>query len=161
MVYMFILYRYQGTESADGQWRPDQVITRGPAARLSVMELPRSSSSRDSRRRRRSQSAVVGSCSPAMRTDAGHTPLKIRRRCCGKKYSERLINWVCYCAQLLQQLPLIVIVETRSVRLDASNWKSSDISQVKWSRYRFKKGFCCYYSVWAVNTRPVCSYRLQ
>lgn len=66
------------------------MTTRGTAAKLAVMVSSKSPQS--SRCRRRSQPPVVGGRSPAMRTDAGHTPLKIRRRCCGKKYSERLIN---------------------------------------------------------------------
>lgn len=87
-------WHLKSTESADSQWRQDEVTTRGRATRLTVGLTTSSKSSVDSRCRRRSQSVVVGgrTRSPAMRTDAGHTPLKIRRRCCGKKYSERLIN---------------------------------------------------------------------
>ena len=73
-------------ESADGRSKHSQVTTRGRAVQLSSKSL------RDSHCRRRSQSAVAGDHSPAMRTDAGHTPLKTRRRGCGKKYSERLIT---------------------------------------------------------------------
>ena len=69
------------------------MTTRHYAAAVQLSAVMSSNSPQTSRGRRRSQPAcVVGGRSPAMRTDAGHTPLKIRRRSCGKKYNERLIT---------------------------------------------------------------------
>jgi len=79
----------QSAEPAGDHWRQSRITTRGYAAQLALMV---SKSPQNSRCRRRSQPCFLGGRSPAMRTDAGHTPLKIRRRSCGKKYNERLIN---------------------------------------------------------------------
>jgi len=80
----------QSTE-VDGRLRRGQVTSCGQAGQFEAALFSKSPRL-NSRCRRRSQPAVVGGHSPAMRADAGHTPLKIRRSCYGRKYNERLIN---------------------------------------------------------------------